>query len=221
MFVGHYAAALAAKGVDRAIPLWTLMLAAQLLDVLWAGFVLLGVEHIRIVPGFTATNPLELVSVPFSHSFTSAAIWSLVAVMAYNTFAQYGRVRGVAALVGVVVLVHWLFDALVHPAQLPLYGNRCPVGLGLWRYPVLSTTVEVALLLGGLVFFLGAARPRAASLRHGIVVLAVVLGLVQVVAAVGPPPPSVTVVGVSGLLTPLAITAVVYVLERREPRPLT
>lgn len=221
MFVGHYAAGFVAKGVDCAIPLWTLMLAAQLLDVIWAGFLLLGVEQVRIVRGFTATNALELVSVPFSHSLSAAAIWSLVAVMAYNTFTQYGRVRGVAAVVGTVVLVHWLFDALVHPAQLPLFGNRYPVGLGLWRYPLLSTALELALLLGGLVFLLWVARPRSAVLRRGLVVLVALLAAVQVVAVLGPVPPSVTVVAVSGLVTPLAITAVVYLLERREPRPLT
>jgi hypothetical protein len=221
MFVGHYAASFVAKGVDRALPLWVLILAAQLLDVIWAGFLLLGVEQIRIVPGYTATNALMLMSVPFSHSLSAAAIWALVAVMAYNTFTQYGRARGMAALVGGVVLVHWLFDAVVHPAQLPLYGNRLPVGLGLWRYPLLSTALELALLVGAVVFYLRSARPQSALLRRGLLVLIPILAGVQLAAVMGPPPPSVMVVAVSGLITPLAITAVVFLLERREPRPLT
>jgi hypothetical protein len=221
MFIGHYAASFVAKGVDRSVPLWVLVLAAQLLDVIWAGFLLLGVEQIRIVPGYTAANALVLVSVPFSHSLSAAAIWALVAVMAYNTFVQYGRVRGTAALIGAVVLVHWLFDVVVHPAQLPLYGNRFPVGLGLWRYPVAATVFEVALLVGSVALYLRTARPQSTLLRRGIVVLIAILVVIQVMAVVGPPPPSVTVVAVSGLLTPLAVTAVVFLLGRREPRQLT
>jgi len=221
MFVGHYAASFVVKGADRALPLWVLILAAQLLDLIWAGFLLLGVEEIRIVPGYTAANALVLASVPFSHSLSAAAIWALVAIMAYNTFVQYGRVRGTAALVGAVVLVHWLFDAVVHPAQLPLYGNRFPVGLGLWRYPVASTALEVGLLAGAVAFYLRTARPRSTLLRRGLLVLISILAMVQVVAVVGPPPPSVTIVAVSALLTPLVITAIVFLLERWEPRRLT
>ena len=59
MFVGHYGVSFAAKGIDGSVPLWVLFLAVQLLDVVWAPLVLLGVEKVRIVPGFTATNPLD------------------------------------------------------------------------------------------------------------------------------------------------------------------
>jgi hypothetical protein len=34
--------------------------AVQLLDFLWAPFVLLGIEKMRFVPGITATNALDL-----------------------------------------------------------------------------------------------------------------------------------------------------------------
>jgi hypothetical protein len=67
MFVGHYGPALAAKALKQSIPLWTLFLAVQLLDVFWSIFVLLGIEKVRIVPGITATNPLDLYYMP-SHT---------------------------------------------------------------------------------------------------------------------------------------------------------
>src|SRR5207245_1559590 len=60
MFVGHYGVSFAAKSTDRTIPVWVLFLAVQLLDVVWSLFVLLGVEKVRIVPGITASNPLDL-----------------------------------------------------------------------------------------------------------------------------------------------------------------
>ena len=68
MFVGHYGVSFAAKRLDKTIPLWVLFLAVQLLDVGWGILVPLGVEKVRIVPGITASNPLDLYYMPFTHS---------------------------------------------------------------------------------------------------------------------------------------------------------
>src|SRR5437879_10079759 len=51
MFVGHYGVSFAARSVEKTIPLWVLFLAVQLLDVFWSGFVLAGLEKVRIAPG--------------------------------------------------------------------------------------------------------------------------------------------------------------------------
>jgi len=64
MFVGHYGPSLLAKSLDKTIPLWLLFIAAQLVDVFWAFFIMLGVEKVRIVPGFRATNALDLHYMP-------------------------------------------------------------------------------------------------------------------------------------------------------------
>ena len=42
MFVGHYSVAFAVNSEQNKIPLWVLFVAVQLLDFLWAPFVLLG-----------------------------------------------------------------------------------------------------------------------------------------------------------------------------------
>lgn len=60
MFVGHYGVSYAAKKLEPQLPLWLLFIAVHWLDVVWAPLILLGVEKVRIVPGFTATNPLDL-----------------------------------------------------------------------------------------------------------------------------------------------------------------
>lgn len=44
MFVGHYGVSFVAKRSDDSIPLWVLFLAVQLLDIVWAPLVLLGVD---------------------------------------------------------------------------------------------------------------------------------------------------------------------------------
>ena len=58
---------MAAKAAKNSIPLWVLFIAVQLLDVAWSFFVLLGNEKVRIGPGITATNPLDLYYMPYTH----------------------------------------------------------------------------------------------------------------------------------------------------------
>jgi hypothetical protein len=54
MFVGHYSVAFAAKSDRNKIPLWVLFIAVQFLDYIWATLVLLGIEKLRVIKGFTA-----------------------------------------------------------------------------------------------------------------------------------------------------------------------
>lgn len=50
MFIGHFAVALGATQVAPAVSLGTMFLAAQLADLLWPNFLLLGIEHVEIQP---------------------------------------------------------------------------------------------------------------------------------------------------------------------------
>src|SRR5216683_2494469 len=119
MFVGHYGVSLAAKRGDRSIPLWVLFLAVQLLDVFWSLFVLIGVEKVRIVPGITASNPLDLYYMPYTHSLVAAILWS-VAVAVIARLLPGVTTRPAAVWVGIAVFSHWVFDLLVHRPDLPL-----------------------------------------------------------------------------------------------------
>ncbi|HEY7376310.1 MAG TPA: hypothetical protein VIF57_29390, partial [Polyangia bacterium] len=69
---------LAAKRWAPSLSLGWLFLAVQMLDVLFASFVLVGVEKLAIVPGFTAYNPYDLIFMPYSHSLVGALVWSVV-----------------------------------------------------------------------------------------------------------------------------------------------
>src|SRR6202163_4903824 len=119
MFVGHYGPSLAAKAARNSIPLWVLFIAVQLLDVFWSFFVLLGIEKVRIVPGITATNPLDLYYMPYTHSLVAAILWSLAASAAYRSFRRGDGWLG-AGLVGGAVFSHWVLDLLVHRPDLAL-----------------------------------------------------------------------------------------------------
>ena len=212
MFVGHYGVSFAAKKLEPELPLWLLFIAVQLLDVLWAPFVLLGIEKVRIVPGFTATNPLDLYYMPYTHGLVAALAWSVVAALAYRFLAR-GASRQAATIVGIAVFSHWVLDFLVHGPDLPLYDNTAKVGLGLWNLPALALGLEAASLFGGMLLYfrLGPAR-RTAFLVFGVIMLAI-----QVYVFFGPPPPSANAAAATALVGYALFAFVIRVLERKTP----
>jgi hypothetical protein len=146
VFVGHYSISFAAKRANPTIPLWVLFLAVQLLDVGWSVFVLLGIEKVRIVPGITVANPLDLYYMPYTHSLVAALLWSGGAFVAYRLAVP--RASGAAPLlVALAVFSHWILDFVVHRPDLPLFDNTAKVGLGLWNYPAFAFSLE-----GGILF---------------------------------------------------------------------
>lgn len=214
MFVGHYGVSFAAKAVERRIPLWLLFIAVQLVDVFWAAFVLIGLEKVRIVPGITATNPLDLYYMPYTHSLPAAILWSLAALLAYRFFPRL-RAWGAAAIVGIAVFSHWLFDLLVHRPDLPLYNDTLKVGFGLWHYPVIAFGLEAALLAGGMYLYLRSTKALTTVGRYGPLVFGVLMLLIQASVFFGPPPPSDTAIALMGLLSYIAFAWVAYRLERK------
>jgi len=210
MFVGHYGVSFAAKRVDRSIPLWVLFLAVQFLDVLWAPCILLGIEKVRITPGITATNPLDLYYMPYTHSLLAAMVWSCVGGFVYQLVARPAR-RQSSALVGAAVFSHWILDFVVHRPDLPLYDNSAKVGLGLWNIPALALGLEAALLFGGLWLCLRGRRAHLlGTLAFGIVMLAI-----QAYVFFGPPPTSDRAAASTALIAYAVFAVVIWWLQDR------
>ena len=184
MFVGHYGVAFATRKADASIPLWVLVLAVQWLDVIWAPLVLMGIERVRIVPGFTATNPLDLYYMPYTHSLVAAILWSAAAAGVYGALRPANITTSL--LVGLAVFSHWVLDFIVHVPDLPLYDNTAKVGLGLWNLPILALGLETALLFGAIAIYLRSGGTR----RLGIIAFGVVMLGIQAYIFFGPPPVS-------------------------------
>jgi hypothetical protein len=185
MFVGHYGVSFAAKRLEPALSLWVLFLAVQLLDVLWAPFVLLGIEKVRIVPGFTGSNPFDLYYMPYTHSLLAAFLWSCAGGLIYQIMARPPR-RQASVVIGLAVFSHWVLDFIVHRPDLPLYDNTAKVGLSLWNAPLLAFGLEVTLLLVGMwLCFRGLLARVPATLGFGALMFAV-----QAYVFFGPPPTS-------------------------------
>src|SRR6202020_2441307 len=87
MFVGHYGVAFGAKPSTPAVPLWVYFIAVQWLDVVWSVLVLLGVEKLHIVPGFTEANPYDLYYMPYTHGLPGEIRFPLeIAVLLIGTW---------------------------------------------------------------------------------------------------------------------------------------
>ena len=218
MFVGHYGPSFAGNALKKSIPLWVLFVAVQSLDVFWSVFVLLGVEKVRIVPGITKTNPLDLYYMPYTHSLDGALGFALAAGLAYWLLRRVDGWRG-AVVVSAAVFSHWILDLLVHRPDLPLYDDSSKVGLGLWNFPVLALALELAFLFGGMYLYLRTTKPITSVGRYGMVAFGLLMACVQVVVFFGPPPSSDRAAAITALTLYAAFAAVAYWLEKkRVPR---
>ena len=214
MFVGHYSVAFAAKSERNRIPLWVLFIAVQFLDYIWATLVLLGIEKLRVIKGFTAGSMIDSYYHPYSHSLITALIWSAVAAVIYKSVWRAKASSAAALLVGVAVFSHWVLDFIAHPRDLPIYGNTWKVGLGFWNYRGPEFVLEVALLAGGIVLYL-ARNAISTARKKAVVGFGLALVIVQIGDTFVPRTPlsdRATAMGVWIFYTLFVIVA--YLLER-------
>ncbi len=197
MFIGHYALGLATKRLEPRLALWALLVAPQVLDLLWPIFVLAGIEHVEVAPGDTAFTPLRFVSYPWSHSLVMSIVWGIA-------FGGIVRIRGAswrsASIVTALVVSHWVLDVVSHRADMPLWPGGGPLlGLGLWRSVPATLVVEIAVYAAGVVLY---ARSTVSSDRTGTWAYAGLVGFLfvaYIANVLGPPPPSATAVAASAV----------------------
>ncbi len=221
MFVGHYGIAFGLKRADPKLSLGSLFLAVQLVDLLWGVFLLLGWEHVRVEPGFTASSPLVFTDYPLSHSLLAALCWAVVAgAVAYSlptrdTSRHHARA---AMLIAVAVASHWFLDLIVHVRDLPLAGTESTrVGLGLWQNLPLSIAAELLTLAAGLLLYLTAPSRRIHPRPWRITTLVVVMVGLYLSGFMALPPDNVTVLGISAIVLLLGLAALAAWADRPAP----
>lgn len=216
MFIGHFGIGFSAKSVAPRVSLGSLFLAAQFIDLLWPTLVLLGVERVRIVPGATAVTPLVFDYFPISHSLLAVFGWAAFVGCAYLLLR---RERIGATVLGVLVISHWLLDALVHQPDLPLYpGSFTLIGLDAWTSLPVTIAIEVPLFALGAWLYARATSPKDATGRWGFFALVVFLLLVYAGNLLGSPPPSVEAIAWVGQSQWLLILWGYWIDEHRLPR---
>lgn len=220
MFTGHYSASFAGKALagksgdkdnDKRIPLWLLFIAVQFIDVLWSIFVLLGIEKVRIVPGITASNALDLYYMPYTHSLLGVLCWS---ALAYAVCQMVPQLRGESTglIVAAAVFSHWILDLIVHRPDLALYDSVGKVGFGLWNYRGAAFALEMAVLLGG-----AAMLYRTALHKARLVGFVIFLAALQVFGTFFfPPPPSGHAAATTALVSYVVLALIAWWVDRSE-----
>lgn len=200
MFIGHYGPAAAVAG--NRIKLWHGFVAVQFLDILWAPFVLLGIEHVRIVENFTASNHFDLYDMPYTHSLVMAFFWGVVAGGAYQLLRKGG-----GWIIGALVFSHWLLDFVTHKPDLELWFGGPKVGLALWDNRPLAVSTEFALLIAGLALYLMRTRASGVMGRAAPLILFALLAAAQLFGNFGPPPENAAMAAQSAMIAYLVFAA--------------
>jgi membrane-bound metal-dependent hydrolase YbcI (DUF457 family) len=187
MFIGHYAVPFAAKKAAPEVSLGTLFIASQFLDLIWPVFLLLGIETVKIDPGNTVFTPLDLHDYPYTHSLLMAIIWSLCFGGVYYFMKK--NLRG-AVILGLAVISHWILDFIVHRPDMPLYpGSTTYVGLGLWNSFSATLIIEGIFFIFAVLLYARLTRANDKTGQYAFWILIVLLLIIYLTNAFGPPPP--------------------------------
>jgi hypothetical protein len=217
MFLGHYGLAFATKRATPETSLGTLTLAANLADCMWPVFLLLGIEQVRVVPGWMRTSPLDFTWYPWSHSLLTEGLAGLV--FGIVVWAVRRDLRS-AVITGLLVVSHWFLDVPFHSPDLPVWPGGPKVGFSWWNSASVTWGCEALLFGAGVWLYAWTTRPKDRVGSLALWALVAFLGLVYAVASRGPPPPSATVVAWTALPLWLLVPWTYWIDRHRSLRPL-
>jgi hypothetical protein len=153
MIAGHIGVAVAAKSSDRKIPIWALLIATFLIDVVFAVLWPFGIEKMEKLAGTDGGYGEMAFQIDYSHSYIGVTLLSLVV---WIFTARWWGARG-GFILAAVVFSHWVLDLIVHRPDMPLMlgnaGDLPYVGLGMWDAPVAAAVLEALLVIGGVMIY--------------------------------------------------------------------
>ena len=220
MFIGHYGISFATRRAGLRLPLWVWFIAVQWMDIAWSVLVLAGIEKLRIVPGFTQANALDLYYMPYTHGLPGALVLSLVLGVDVALFAP-GKRSATLLLVTAASFSHWLLDLLVHVPDLPLYGDSAKVGFGLWRHVILSLPLEWIFLGAGAWLYARATTFRSSKGRRVYWAFVLVLAALEAYANFGPAPAAPVPMAITSLTFYALLAFAAGWVERNATTPIT
>lgn len=149
--LGHLGFGFAAKPIAFKVNLVILLIASELIDILWGIFYFTGLDR----------GNIDGNSFPWSHSLFMSVIWSLLAAILVGRI-YHDNCSGI--ITGLLVFSHWVIDFITHPMgailggkplppDLPLFFNSSQkVGIGLYNH---SFTTAIATDMGMLLLGIG------------------------------------------------------------------
>jgi hypothetical protein len=166
--LGHLGVGFAVKPLAPKIPLGVLLVATEVPDILWAAFYVTGID--RSASMNTGS--------PMSHGLFMSVVWATIAAL---LAALIYRDRRSGAIIGLLVLSHWVVDLITHPmgaifggsplpADLPLFFNGSPkVGFGLYNHSfAIALATDLGMLILGVIVYSTYVRRRRTLGKNGV-----------------------------------------------------
>jgi hypothetical protein len=151
--LGHIGFGFAAKPIAPKVHLLVLLIATELIDMLWGFFYFTGIDR----------NEVGTYSSPWSHSLFMSVIWSVLAAL-IAAHIYHDRRSGI--VIGLLVFSHWVIDFITHPMgaifggiplppDLPLFFNgSSKVGLGLYNHSfTIALVTDIGMLIIGIFIY--------------------------------------------------------------------
>ena len=214
MFIGHFGLGMAAKKYMPEVSLGVLFLSVQLVDLLWPFFLLMGLEVVRIEPGYTTTNPLNFVDYPITHSLLGGLLW---AIAFGGIYFLIKRSKKTAYFLAGGVISHWFLDLLMHRPDLAIYPGGSKYGFGMWESLPLTMAIEFLLFTGGIYLYLKCTKANDKAGVWSFWSLMVFLTVGWLGSLFGPPPPTSEALAYSALSMWLMILWGFWIDKHRSP----
>ncbi|HLN21123.1 MAG TPA: hypothetical protein VK213_08550 [Bacteroidales bacterium] len=149
--IAHIGVGFAAKKLATGISVIYLIIAAELIEIAFFGFMAAGVESMPLPdkPPFS----------PYSHGVFSGIIWSLAAGLFTWLIS---RNKKTSIFIGLLVLSHTILDIIASPklafyptdTKVPVFfDNSLSVGFGLFKNKAVALIFEFGVLLSGLLIY--------------------------------------------------------------------
>ena len=168
MYIGHFAPAFIAATHPKAPNLTILIIASQLVDFVFFGFALFGIENFRITPGITTMNPLDLYDMPYTHSLVGTLLWAI----AFGAIIYVYSKDWVSAFIAAAVAeTHWYLDLMVHAKDLTIAGSEPKFGFGLWDYPAIAMPLEFILISASIAFYIKRTHKNIGSKSNALYIM--------------------------------------------------
>ena len=150
--IAHVGVGFAAKKIAPDISVIYLIIAAELIEIVFFVFVAAGVENMPLADKAPFT--------PYSHSVIMGIIWSVVAGLITLLISKNKKV---SIIIGLLVLSHTILDIIASPklafyptdTKMPIFFNdSLSIGLGLWKYKAIAYIGEFGILIAGFIIYI-------------------------------------------------------------------
>jgi hypothetical protein len=205
MDIGHIGAGFALKKVDKKINLGGLLLASNLLDIVFIILVLLGIETI---PTSHEGWQYLFSTLPYSHSFLASIFWSALAfVFVFIVWRKHGW--HTALIIAAAVFSHFILDFIYFAPGVPRD---------------LITAIEYLIVIAGVWLYLGTTKKRNFIRMVGLALLLIILIVLinslplLILVLLGQisetQPPSLPIIGFLGIVQPLIWSGFGFWIDR-------